>query len=493
MTDDLTEHLNSLAREDCYRVDAVLKEGSFETTQRVYFVGSNGAELGPYVRKYLGGGEGVGGAYDRIFQAQREGRRFRYLPRIVECFDAGDRHVVVMEHVPGETLLDVVYRCDPSTELALDVFPRICDAVSELHVGFDPPIIHRDLKPTNIMLSSGGLSIIDFGIARSYDEGAEADTRYFGTRAYAPPEQFGFGQTDVRSDVYALGMLLYFMLTEKTPTPKAREQGFPCIGPAAVREVVVRATAFDPADRFASAAHLKQAFLQALGYGGAGAAAQPDGARTVSGRSQADGGRSAYVSPQGGEGAPLGGRPQPGEGRASSPRGVPGTAAVMVPTYGVSGADPRVLGGEPGLAGTPGRTADDGAGAAVRAPSGASAALKGLLAKVPLALGAVWDVLLGLFFLLTVLGAVLQTVDPSRGSAQYAAAPLWLRAVSYGSLALLIVAPVLYSVADRRPIRRIVPRLAGVSLGRDLVACLVVFLVGMFVFILTGQLFPPMQ
>lgn len=86
------------------------------------------------------------------------------------------------------------------------------------------PVIHRDLKPSNIIVSGvryaadagmtfSSLVIIDLGIARVWRDGADADTVKFGTRSYAPPEQFGFGQTSVRSDIYALGALLFFCLT----------------------------------------------------------------------------------------------------------------------------------------------------------------------------------------------------------------------------------------------------------------------------------------
>lgn len=220
--DELSEHLDALARDGCYRVDAVMKESAFETTQLVYFVGANGSEQGPYVRKYLDGDAGLGAAYERLWRAQRSGRRFLHLPLVLDCHAVGSRRVVVMEFVRGETLADVVYRCDPSVALACDVFPKLCEAVRELHEAFDPPLIHRDLKPSNVMLTRDNLTLIDFGIARSFDEAAEQDTHHFGTRAYAPPEQFGYGQSDARTDVYALGMLLYFCLTEKTPDAKAR-------------------------------------------------------------------------------------------------------------------------------------------------------------------------------------------------------------------------------------------------------------------------------
>ena len=84
------------------------------------------------------------------------------------------------------------------------------------------PVIHRDLKPSNIIVSGANytpdtgmtfssLVIIDLGIARVWREGADADTVKFGTRPYAPPEQYGFGQTSVRSDVYALGACCSFV------------------------------------------------------------------------------------------------------------------------------------------------------------------------------------------------------------------------------------------------------------------------------------------
>ncbi|WP_139652935.1 serine/threonine protein kinase [Raoultibacter phocaeensis] len=264
--DELSEHLNALQRDDCYRVDVVMKESPYEVTEKVYFVGANGSEQGPFVRKRIQAESSLGSAYESLYDAQKSGRRFSYIPRLVECYSTGDERIVVMEYVQGETLQEVVYRCDPSIALAVDLFPRICEAVRELHTSFSPPLIHRDLKPSNIMVSQDSLTVIDFGIARSFKAGAEADTKQFGTKAYAPPEQFGFGQTDERSDVYALGMLLYFCLTEKTPDAKARAASFsaPCI-PERFRQVIERAVELDPADRFQSVEALMDAFAKVAG------------------------------------------------------------------------------------------------------------------------------------------------------------------------------------------------------------------------------------
>ena len=262
--DELAEYLEALQREECYRVDAVVKESPYELTQRVSFVGANGAERGPYIRKFIKREAGMGAIYERLYTAQRAGKRFKHLPQILECYVHDDYLAVVMEYVHGETLQELVYREDPSTDLAVNVFPMLCDAASELHEEFDPPVIHRDLKPSNIILSGANLTVIDFGIAREFKDGADADTAHFGTRSFAPPEQFGFGQTTVRSDVYALGMLLYYCLTERIPDASNRSDWYLDRRiPVALRGVIAKATALDPQQRFESARQLREAFLRA--------------------------------------------------------------------------------------------------------------------------------------------------------------------------------------------------------------------------------------
>lgn len=266
--DELSVYLASLAREECYRVAAVYRRGTLETTEQVFFVGRNGSELGPFVRKSLSKEAGLGGAYETLFSAQRHGARLPHLPRIIECYRHDDKLVVVMEHVQGETLEQVVAQApdaEKRLELARGVFPDLCDAVSELHEKLSPAVIHRDLKPSNVMVAQGNVTLIDLGIARTFKEGGEQDTTHFGTRAYAPPEQFGFGQTDARSDVYALGMLLFFCLTGRDPTAEARERGFAGAGLSErVRSVIVAATQLDPAGRPATVRELKGLVLRAL-------------------------------------------------------------------------------------------------------------------------------------------------------------------------------------------------------------------------------------
>lgn len=274
----LAGHLASLERDDSYRVDRVLKRSDVETTELVYFEGSGGGSLGPFVRKHIDASAQIGGAYERLFAAQRAGRRYEHLPRIFDCHRVGDELCVVMEYIEGETLGALVGRLGATPDYACELFGALCDAVAELHAGFASagemaaPVIHRDLKPSNIIVSGASytpdtgmtfssLVIIDLGIARVWREGADADTVKFGTRPYAPPEQYGFGQTSVRSDVYALGALLFFCLTGADPKPGRgmREQCEAYDIPASLADVICMAMALDPDKRFASAKALGHA------------------------------------------------------------------------------------------------------------------------------------------------------------------------------------------------------------------------------------------
>jgi hypothetical protein len=130
------------------------------------------------------------------------------LPHVVETFEEMAKHFLVMEFVPGRTLLNVVE--NESTYIPEDrlrVWMRqLFEVLHYLH-SQNPPIIYRDLKPANIMLVEGTerIKLIDFGIARFHKAGKSRDTEAFGTAGYAPPEQYGKGQTDQRSDIYALG------------------------------------------------------------------------------------------------------------------------------------------------------------------------------------------------------------------------------------------------------------------------------------------------
>lgn len=423
MHGQLEKYLDALQRDGSYRTDAVLKRSAFETTERVYFVGHNGAELGPYVRKRFALSAGVGEAYRRLWEAQESGERFIHLPRILECYDTEDERVVVMEHVSGDTLSDVVYQRDPSTELGLDVFRKLCDAVSELHERFDPPLIHRDLKPSNIMLSSSGLTIIDFGIARSFDPARTEDTRHLGTRNYAPPEQFGFGQTSVRSDIYSMGMVLYYCLTEKTPTASLTESGFDDASiPLALRPVLTKATRFDPQQRYGSVLEMRHDFEQAV--------------------------------------AALQARPVVAANLASSAAAAaPGVSAVSAgsASSGAAHCDQNVC---------PNETV------AVFAPGAEGNKRERLrpFARIPFWVGTVWNVLLALVWILFQIADVQIIFDPFGELAVYEPWGKWVMGIGVITIPGALIA---YGLADKRLLAKRFPVLARWRWSIQLLVCVV--------------------
>lgn len=258
MDDDLTTYLDTIERGECYRVDAMLKESALESTERVYLIVADGTERGPFIRKRMKTESGLGEAYERLWQAQKAGKRFMHLPRIMECGVDGDDRVVIMEYVAGKTLDELVDDPGYTDESAAVIAVLLCDAVMELHECFDPPMIHRDLKPANVIISSSNLTLIDLGIARTFDKDAARDTRSFGTRGYAPPEQFGYGQTDERSDIYALGMLIAYCFLREDPERRLVESEFADERiPESLRPTLARATAFDPGRRYGSVRAMK--------------------------------------------------------------------------------------------------------------------------------------------------------------------------------------------------------------------------------------------
>ncbi len=125
------------------------------------------------------------------------------LPRVTDHFEQDGKAYLVMEFVPGETLLSYLQReglPQPQARV-FEWLRQLCNALEYLH-SQDPPIIFRDLKPANIMLTpEGRIKLVDFGIARLFKPGQAKDTQAFGTVGYSAPEQYGRGQTDARSDV----------------------------------------------------------------------------------------------------------------------------------------------------------------------------------------------------------------------------------------------------------------------------------------------------
>jgi serine/threonine protein kinase len=146
---------------------------------------------------------------------------------------------------------------------------QLCRVLEYLHTR-TPPIIYRDLKPPNIMVTpTSVLKLIDFGVARTFKARKTKDTIAMGSAGYAPPEQYGKGQTDARSDIYALGATLLHLMTNLPPVPLQPPQpGYirninPSVD-AETEQVVIKAMSLKREDRYATCAEMEQALLTRL-------------------------------------------------------------------------------------------------------------------------------------------------------------------------------------------------------------------------------------
>lgn len=137
------------------------------------------------------------------------------LASVMELVRIDDKAIVIEEYISGDTLQELIPSGGIGEGMAVNITRQLLEVLSVLH---GQNIVHRDINPSNILLSTDGVvKLLDFGIAREPKEGQGKDTTILGTAGYAAPEQFGFQQTDGRSDIYSLGVLFYVMLTGRLP------------------------------------------------------------------------------------------------------------------------------------------------------------------------------------------------------------------------------------------------------------------------------------
>lgn len=187
----------------------------------------------------------------------------RHIARILDLFVQGGRSYIVMEWVRGFSWRR--WMADPSREVterqAVEWVLQLCDALSALH-RLDPPLIVGDLHPGHVMTTPDGqVKLIDFGLTSWFGPWLQGLPRFRGSPGYAAPEQRERWEADARSDVYAVGGLLYFLLTGYEPhQPPSRLDQLP----PALREIVRRTRQRRPESRFQSVEELRDALMAAL-------------------------------------------------------------------------------------------------------------------------------------------------------------------------------------------------------------------------------------
>lgn len=212
------------------------------------------------------------------------------VPYIIETFEDSGKHYIAMEYVSGDSLEDVVVNTEGllSQSQVLGLVWQILDILEYLH-GLPQPVILRDLKPSNVMLSNEGkVKIIDFGIAKIFEQSGAGRTmakiKGTGSSGFAPPEQYGAAGTDRRSDIYALGATIYYLLTGIVlPDSVDRILSKGKIEPAhdvnetvtePVQRMIEKMVQLKPGDRFQSVGEIK-AYLRDAGLDGTFPAVKP--------------------------------------------------------------------------------------------------------------------------------------------------------------------------------------------------------------------------
>lgn len=188
-----------------------------------------------FIRKTLKGKHSV---YTELQKLQHP-----FLPRFYEVHVSDTGTIVIEEYIEGQTPGSM----ELSRKQFLNIAKEMCSVLEFLH---GKGIIHRDIKPSNIILAEDGhIRLIDFDAARMPKDDMEQDTILLGTRGYAPPEQFGFAQTDERSDIYALGMTLKQFLRSE-------------MGKSRYGRVIRKCTNLNPDERYQTVAQVRRALFR---------------------------------------------------------------------------------------------------------------------------------------------------------------------------------------------------------------------------------------
>lgn len=191
------------------------------------------------------------------------------LPRVTDHFMLEGRQYLVMDFIEGEDLHSRSQRQPPAVEEVLRWADALCDALAYLH-SLQPPIIHRDIKPANVKLQPNGTPVlVDFGLAKVFDQSQTSTGARGLTPGYSPPEQYGGARTDARTDQYALAATLYSLLTGRPPTDsiermldKIELRSARAINPAippAVDAAITRALSIEQAARFPDISSFREA------------------------------------------------------------------------------------------------------------------------------------------------------------------------------------------------------------------------------------------
>ena len=182
------------------------------------------------LRRFTGNGE----VYRRLLDCS-----CRHLPLIYETAEREGKNLVIEEFVQGDTLDFLLADALFTPQETRKIVKQLCQGLWVLH---SMAAVHRDIKPENVILRGHDAVLIDFDAARLHKPEAEADTQVLGTTGFAAPEQYGLSQSDARTDIYSLGVLMNVMLTGQHPSKRLAE--------GRMGRIIEHCTRVNPAKRY---------------------------------------------------------------------------------------------------------------------------------------------------------------------------------------------------------------------------------------------------
>lgn len=183
-------------------------------------------------------------------------RKLSGIPKAYRIFEENGKVYLVREYIEGMSLAQMVLQKGGISEAEICRISRKICQTAEQFQNPDEPMIHRDIKPENIVVTPGDeVVFIDFGTMRSYKKDGSRDTFVVGTRGTAAPEQYGYTQTDQRTDVYAIGQTMLYMVSESYEMNQLSE----CAVSRRMKKIIEKACSFEPDKRYGDAAQLRRA------------------------------------------------------------------------------------------------------------------------------------------------------------------------------------------------------------------------------------------
>lgn len=173
---------------------------------------------------------------------------FANIAAVFDVSEVENEVTVLEEFVNGVTVADILLNGLYDERGVKHIVKSLCDALTVIH---SYGIVHRDIKPENVIITDNGtIKLIDFDAARLFKNGQSKDTKIMGTAGYAAPEQLGLAQSDERTDIFALGVLMNVMLTGEHPSKKLYK--------GKMTKIIEKCIQLDPQKRYTTAAELKK-------------------------------------------------------------------------------------------------------------------------------------------------------------------------------------------------------------------------------------------